>query len=223
MSLSTRKLRLLVLGIGLLMPATTFAKPKVGSPAWKRQFKQRQAESKKKFEAQRKAQNKALNINNVEFDRKLEAKRRQMDREKRERDARHYRVQHASDSFDASKAPTPVACLKSFRKAAANATSFKQLLPYKSAIQRDNYRISQLSESDWDHLKFTQDLLGGIVRIDNVRIDGHFAYINVVIKVREDGYCYNEGTFTMKGEGNRWRMDQYKTKLMWKGMPPVTK
>lgn len=144
-----------------------------------------------------------------------------MDLGRKQRRARHLRIKHASDGFDAELAPSPVACLKSYRKAAERATSFEQLLPYESALQRDNYRISKLSGSSWDHLKFAKDLLGSIIRIDEVNIKGHMAYINVVTKVREDGYCYNEGTFTMKGEGNRWRMHEYKTKFMWKGMPPA--
>lgn len=204
----------IILSTSMCWGGQTWAgKPKVGSAAWKRQFKERQAEFKRR---------------QAEFNREFEAKRAATERRRSQPGSyAHRQASSNARPFHAEAAPSPGDCLKSFRKAAQQATSFEQLLPYVSAQQREHYRLAKSWGSDFDKLGFYQDLLGGIFRIDDVRIDDrpgkrHLAYIDVIRKTGGD-FGYSTGRFTMKGEGNRWRMDAYESRFAHNYIPDSPK
>lgn len=124
-------------------------------------------------------------------------------------------------AFNSSNAQSPVNTLKTFKKNANNAGSFKSVLSHFSETQRSNYEAADNwgSKRAKDRLKFHQDLLNSIVRYDDVRVDGNTAYVDVV---RKRGN-YNTGTVTLKGEGNSWRFHAYKDKMTYNYLPAKSK
>ncbi|MEQ8211706.1 MAG: hypothetical protein RH917_18025 [Lacipirellulaceae bacterium] len=185
------------------------AAPKVGSPEWKREHERKMAEHKQKM-AEHKRKFSSSSSSSRSFEKGAAAARKRYEKFhaelERERAAKAAR-QPVAPKFNAAAAPSPLHCLLAFRKAASRATSAEQLLPYRAKVLRDNYRTSQSWGSDYDHLQHDKDMLLGIVRIDDIRINDDIAKIQVVNRCKLGSYT--EGTFTMKGEGNRWRMEAY--------------
>lgn len=194
MNLSSHQVARLSL-TALLIFATTQAAnaaPKVGSPEWKREFDRKMKEHDRRM---------------ANFDKEFDAKQKQFQQQATVKSSRSNAMK-SDPNFKPANAPSPLDCLLAFRKAASKATSAEQLLPYRAKILRENYRLSQSWGSDYDHLQHDKDMLLGIVRVDDIRIQGDKAKIQVVNSCKRGSYTV--GTFTMKGEGNRWRMEAYK-------------
>lgn len=227
MDLSSRQLATLSL-TGLLILALTStarAEPKVGSAEWKREHAQKMAEHKRKMAEHKRKFSSSGSTTNRSFEQGATAARKRYEKfhaDLERQRAAEARRQPAPPKFNAAAAPSPLHCLLAFRKAASQATSFEQLLPYRAQVLRENYRISQSWGSDYDHLQHDKDMLLGIVRIDDIRIDDDIAKIQVVNLCKLGSYT--TGTFTMKGEGNRWRMEAYKPgNYFYSGLPSPPK
>lgn len=220
---------ILLLTIGVLLGCTAESvnAQKVGSPEWKREFERKRAEFKRKFEASR-AQSARNSKSSKPAKQSYYANRTTPNRTTTNRKTTSYSTRskfrtntpNASQSkFNPATAPSPIASIKAFQKAARMATSSKSLMPYLSEMQRSNRAAAESWGSKSDTVKFYRNLLDSIVRFDDVRIKGGVAYVDVV---RSAG-GYNTGTFTLKGENNQWRMDAYKDKMKYNYMPPARK
>lgn len=225
MDFSSRQLARLSL-TGLLVTAvvsTALAAPKVGSPEWKREHERKMAEHKQKMAEHKRKFSSSGRTTNRSFEQGVAAARKRYakfhaDLERQR--AAEARRKPAPPPFNPAAAPSPLHCLLAFRKAASQATSAEQLLPYHAKVLRDNYRTSQSWGSDYDDLQHDKDMLLGIIRIDDMNIQGDKAFIKVVNSCRKHQGSYTAGTFTMKGEGNRWRMEAYKPdNYLYTGMP----
>jgi hypothetical protein len=195
---------------------TTADGQKVGSPEWKREFERKKEEFDRKFAASRAKMKHNQSASS--------AQKRSTIGNSTSRDSSRTNFKKtptsgpAKSSFNASQAPSPIACLKSFQKAANSASSMESLLPYLSEMQRSNHAAAKKWGSKrGDSPTFHRDLLNSIVRYDDVRIKGNVAYVDVV---RKKGN-FNTGTFTLKGEGNLWRMEAYKDKMTSNFIPPA--
>lgn len=229
MDLSSRQLAALSL-TGLLILALTStarAEPKVGSAEWKREHAQKMAEHKRKMAEHKRKFSSSGNTTNRSFQQGAAAARKRYEKfhaDLERQRAAEARRQPAPPKFNAAAAPSPLHCLLAFRKAASRATSAEQLLPYHAKVLRDNYRTSQSWGSQYNDLQHDKDMLLGIIRIDDINIQGNKAFIKVVNSCREHRGSYTAGTFTMKGEGNRWRMEAYKPdNYIYTGMPSPPK
>lgn len=184
---------------------------KVGSPEWKREFERKKAEFDRKFEATRAKMRQNGTSSSIRIQNSFTRK----PASHKTNNGRARKPEKKEAPFTASRAPSPIASLKSLQKAANQSGSFKSLLPYFSEMQRSNYEAADKWGSKQDRLKFHRDLMNSIVRYDDVRIKGNTAYVDVV---RKKGN-YNTGTFTLKGEGNSWRMQAYKDKMTYNYLP----
>ena len=227
MHFSSRQLaRLSLTGLLILaVTSTALAAPKVGSPEWKREHERKMAEHKRKMGEHKRTFSSSGSTTNRSFQQGAAAARKRYEKfhaDLERQRAAEARRKPAAPKFNPAAAPPPLHCLLAFRKAASRATSFEQLLPYRAKILRDNYRTSQSWGSNYDHLKHDKDMLLGIVRVDDIRITDDIAKIQVVNLCKLGSYT--TGTFTMKGEGNRWRMEAYKPdNLIYSGMPSPPK
>ncbi|QDT01597.1 hypothetical protein [Adhaeretor mobilis] len=190
---------LVILFSSTTLCASTHAKPKVGSPEWHREFDRKQAEFDRKFDA---AHNKRKAAKIWPSTKTVPTKR--------------------TPAFNAAAAPTPLQCLLAFRKAATTATSAEQLLPYKSRVLRENYRTAKGWGSTYDNLAHDKSIVLGLYRIDSIHINGDTASFKVLRQSKPGSNSYSSGSLTMKGEGNRWRMDSYKDNINWVGMPAAS-